>query len=85
MVTKDIIINIPAGQDARTAAFLVQVARRYDSNIMALQADKKINAKSIMGMMSINVKKGMPLRFRAEGPDEEDAIKGIEDYLTMQK
>ncbi|MBR0085104.1 MAG: HPr family phosphocarrier protein [Lachnospiraceae bacterium] len=85
MVTKDIIINIPAGQDARTAAFLVQVASRYDSNIMALQADKKINAKSIMGMMSINVKQGMPLRFRAEGPDEEDAIKGIEDYLTMQK
>ena len=53
MITKKMTINIPSGLEARPVALFVQVASRYESSIFVEIKDKKINAKSIMGMMSL--------------------------------
>ena len=58
MITKEILINIPNDLDARPIALLVQVASQYESDIHVISTDKKINAKSIMGMMSLGINSG---------------------------
>ena len=53
MITKDILIQVPDNLDARPVALLVQVASQYKSSIHVISGDKKVNAKSIMGMMTL--------------------------------
>ncbi|MCQ2080828.1 MAG: HPr family phosphocarrier protein [Lachnospiraceae bacterium] len=75
-------VNIPGDVDARPIAMLVQVASQYDSTIYLETSGKKVNAKSIMGMMSLALKKGDSVNVLAEGSDESSAIEGIEKYLS---
>ena len=82
MVTKKITINIPSGLAARPAAILVQVASQYESSIYIECEEKKINAKSIMGMMSLGLVAGEEVVVSVNGSDEEAAIEHIEKYLT---
>ena len=82
MITKEIKINIASGLDARPVAQLVQIASRYESSIYLECQDKKINAKSIMGMMSLGLASGEVVKVTASGDDEEKAMDGIEEYLS---
>ena len=84
MVTKNITINIPTGLEARPVALLVQVASRFDSSIYVECEDKKVNAKSIMGMMSLGIAAGEEVTVIANGEDEEEAIENIEKYLSSK-
>jgi catabolite repression HPr-like protein len=77
-------INIPSGLEARPVALLVQVASQYESTIMVEAGDKKINAKSIMGMMSLGLAEGENLIVSADGADESEAIDHIERYLSSK-
>ena len=63
---------------------LVQVANRYDSKIYFEIDNKKINAKSIMGMMTLKLNEGESVTVTTEGDDEEAAVKGIEQYLSTR-
>ena len=85
MVTKKITIKIPSGLDARPAALLVQVASQYESSIYIECEEKKINAKSIMGMMSLGLAAGEEVLVSANGSDEEAAVKHIEEYLSSKE
>lgn len=82
MITKQITIKIPSGLEARPIALLVQVASQYDSSIYVESDNKKINAKSIMGMMSLAIASGETVTVSADGSDEEAAIENIEKYLS---
>ncbi|HHT88913.1 MAG TPA: HPr family phosphocarrier protein [Clostridiales bacterium] len=82
MIRKEIVINIPNGLEARPVAQLVQVASQFESSIHVECEDKKINAKSIMGMMSLGLASGDKIFVSADGPDEKEAIKNIEKYLS---
>lgn len=82
MITKDIVINIPTGLEARPVALLVQVASQYECSIHVAVSDKKVNAKSIMGMMSLGISSGETVTVSADGPDEKAAIENIEKYLS---
>ena len=82
MISKDITIKIPSGLEARPIAMLVQVACQYDSSIYIQMQDKKINAKSIMGMMSLEIIEGETVTVVADGSDEAAALDNIEKYLT---
>lgn len=79
---KKIVINIPNGLEARPVAMLVQVASQYESSIYLESDDKKVNAKSIMGMMSLGLASGETVVVTADGPDEEKAIENIEKFLS---
>ena len=81
MITKNMTIKIPTGLEARPVAMLVQVASKYDSVVYLESAGKKVNAKSIMGMMSLGLNTGETVTVMAEGADEEVAVTEIEKYL----
>ena len=81
-MTKDVTINIETGLEARPVAQLVQVASQFESKIYLEVEDKKVNAKSIMGMMSLGLAAGEKVVISAEGEDEEQAIESIESYLN---
>ena len=85
MIRKPITIGISNGLEARPIAMLVQVASQYSSNIYLESEAKKVNAKSIMGMMSLGLDAGESVTVPVEGEDEEEAMKRIEAYLSNQK
>lgn len=84
MTTKTIQIKLENGLEARPVALLVQEASKYDSKIYIQSGDKKVNAKSIMGMMSLGLDNGEELIVSAEGADEETAVDSIEKFLSGQ-
>lgn len=77
-------IKIPTGLEARPVAVLVQVASQYESSIYLECEEKKVNAKSIMGMMSLGLAAGEEVTVTANGSDEEKAIEDIEKYLSSK-
>jgi catabolite repression HPr-like protein len=84
MITKQIVINIPNGLEARPVALLVQVASQYECSIYVVSEEKRINAKSIMGMMSMGISTGETVTVEASGPDEQQAMENIEKYLSSK-
>ena len=82
MIKKEITIRLENGLEARPVAMLVQVASQFDSSIYLQSGDKKVNAKSIMGMMSLGLDTGERVMAVAEGSDEETAVEQIEKYLS---
>ena len=81
MTKKVVEIKLQNGLEARPVAMLVQVASKYDSTIYLETAGKKVNAKSIMGMMSLGLDAGETVTVTADGNDEMAAISEIEQYL----
>lgn len=81
MVTREITIGLASGLEARPVAMLVQIASQYDSEIHVTSRGRRVNAKSIMGMMTLCLAAGETLTVTAEGADEAKAAAEIEDYL----
>lgn len=84
MISKSVTIQIPKGLDARPIAELVQVANQYDSSVYLHSQNRKVNAKSIMGMMTLMVQTGDEILITADGTDENQAMENIEKYLSNQ-
>ena len=85
MIKKPITIRLSSGLEARPVAMLVQVASQYESEIYVESGRKKVNAKSIMGMMALGLEADEEITVIAEGSDEEEAVKGIEEFITAAK
>jgi catabolite repression HPr-like protein len=83
MIRRTITIELESGLEARPVAMLVQVASQYDSSIYVECDSRRVNAKSIMGMMTLGLTAGEKVIVTAEGTDEENAVDGIEKYLTV--
>ena len=84
MIKKAITIQLPNGLEARPVAMLVQVASQFDSQIYMESGQKRVNAKSIMGMMTLGLDTGENIVVVAEGSDEEEAMASIEKYLNSK-
>lgn len=82
MTKKNIQIKLENGLEARPVALLVQEASKYESTIYIESGDKKVNAKSIMGMMSLGLDNGEELLVMADGSDEQVAVDNIEKFLS---
>ena len=85
MIKKPVTIKHQNGLDVGPIALLVQEASQYSSRIYIEVNNRKINAKSIMGMMSLNLGEGEEVTVAAEGEDELDAVDGVEKFLSNQK
>lgn len=85
MKKKNISISLEGEQMARHIAMLVQKASKYESTIHIQSGDKKVNAKSIMGMMTLGMDLSEELEISAEGADEEMALEGIAEFLAGQE
>ena len=83
MIKKPVTIQANMDMEARPIAHLVQEASQYSSKVYIELDEKKINAKSIMGMMSLKLTKGTNLVVVADGEDESNAIEGVEAFLAF--
>ena len=84
MITKRMEIKIPTGLDPSTIALFIQTASQYDSRVYVEVENKKVNAKSIMGMMTLGLEAGEEITVSAAGDDEQQAIEHIERYLNNE-
>lgn len=85
MVSKTIQVNLAADAEARPVAVLVQKASQFESRVYIQSDDKKINAKSIMGMMSLGIVQGAEVTISAEGADAKEAVEELAQYLQNAK
>ena len=84
MISKRIIIKLPTGLEARPVALLVQVASQYESKVYVECENKRVNAKSIMGMMTLGLSAGEEVEVIVDGIDEAVAMDNIEKYLSCK-
>lgn len=82
MLRKPVTINMASGLEVRPLAMLVQVASQYKCETYIESGDKHVNAKSIMGMMALGLDQGDKIIVTADGQDEQEAIRSIENYLS---
>ena len=85
MLKKVITIEGQNSSEAKPVAMLVQVASQYESTIYLETGSKRVNAKSIMGMMTLGVPAGGKVNVVAEGNDETKAIEHIGKYLNNEQ
>ena len=84
MLKKTITIGLSSGLEARPVAMLVQIASQFDSQIYVENNNARVNAKSIMGMMTLGLDAGEEITLSANGDDEAAAMTSIEEYLSNQ-
>ena len=82
MVSRSVTIQNSVGLHARPATFFIQKANSYKSLIWIEKEDRKINAKSLLGVLSLGIAKGMTVTISADGADEADAVKGLSDLIN---
>lgn len=85
MISETVKVNLTADVEARPVAVLVQKASQFDSKVYIQSGDKKINAKSIMGMMSLGLVQDEEVFVSAEGDDEQEALNELVNYLKNAK
>ena len=84
MIRRPVRINLNTGREARPVAQLVQVASQFNSEIYVESGAKKVNAKSIMGMMTLGLDMGEEITLSANGEDEAEAMASMEEYLNSK-
>lgn len=84
MAEKTLTIIDEAGIHARPATKLVQAAGKFESDLKLEYNDKTVNLKSIMGVMSLGIGKGAEIKVIAEGSEEEEAIKALEESFKAE-
>ncbi len=77
MKTCDVVITNASGLHARPATFFIQKANCYKSTILVEKDDRKVNAKSLLGVLSLGIAKGMTVTLIADGQDEDMALSGL--------
>ena len=77
MIQREVTITNSSGLHARPATFFIQKANEYRSTVMVERDDRKVNAKSLLGVLSLGIVKGSTITISAEGPDEEEAVNAL--------
>ncbi|MCL6570250.1 MAG: HPr family phosphocarrier protein [Bacillus sp. (in: Bacteria)] len=84
MLVKQVEVKLKTGLQARPAALFVQEANRFSADIFLEKDGKKVNAKSIMGLMSLAVGSGVVINIVADGDDEETAINALTKFIQKE-
>ena len=81
MYTQEITVNNEVGLHARPATFFIQKANEFKSGIWVEKEDRRVNAKSLLGVLSLGIVKGTKITLIADGSDEEDAVKALVELV----
>ena len=84
MLTKTVTVENSVGLHARPATFFIQKANSYKSSVWIENSDRRANAKSLLGVLSMGITKGTRISIIAEGPDEEEAVKALTEMLVKE-
>lgn len=82
MYMKDVVVQNQVGLHARLATFFIQKANEFKSSIWVENDDRRVNAKSLLGVLSLGITKGLTITIIADGPDEEDAVNGLVNLVS---
>ncbi len=77
MITRNVIVKNSVGLHARPATFFIQKANSYKSSIWVEKDERRVNAKSLLGVLSLGIVKDMEITLIADGVDENDALDGL--------
>ena len=81
MISRNITIKNSVGLYARPATFFIQKANSFKSSIWVEKDDRRVNAKSLLGVLSLGIVKGMTVTIYADGADQDDAINGLVNLI----
>ena len=84
MYMKETTVNNQVGLHARPATFFIQKANEFKSSIWVEKDDRRVNAKSLLGVLSLGIVKGTAISLIADGPDEEAAINALVELINSE-
>lgn len=84
MVIKDIVVQNEVGLHARPATFFIQRANEFKSSIWVVKDDRKVNAKSLLGVLSLGITRGTEVSLVADGNDEEEALASLIELISSE-
>ena len=82
MVTQEVTINNEVGLHARPATFFIQKANEFKSGIWVAKDERRVNAKSLLGVLSLGITKGTTITLLADGSDEKEAIAALSELVS---
>lgn len=82
MFLKEVVVQNQVGLHARPATFFIQKANEYRSSVWIEKDERRVNAKSLLGVLSLGITKGISVTLIAEGPDEEKAVTELVDLVS---
>lgn len=85
MAQQQVVVRLKTGLHARPAALFVQEANKYSSDIFVEKEDKKVNAKSIMGIMSLAISSGTSITIAADGADADQAVSALVGLVSKEE
>ena len=82
MVTQEVTINNEVGLHARPATFFIQKANEFKSGIWVEKDERRVNAKSLLGVLSLGITKGATITLLADGSDEKEAVAALSELVS---
>ncbi len=82
MFMKETVVNNQVGLHARPATFFIQKANEFKSSVWVEKDERRVNAKSLLGVLSLGIVKGTSINLIADGPDEEAAINALVELIN---
>ena len=82
MVTQEVTINNEVGLNARPATFFIQKANEFKSGIWVEKDERRVNAKSLLGVLSLGITKGTTITLLADGSDEKEAVAALSELVS---
>ena len=77
MFVKEVVVQNQVGLHARPATFFIQKANEFKASVWVEKEDRRVNAKSLLGVLSLGIVKGTPIKLIADGPDEKEAVEAL--------
>ena len=84
MLSKTIVVQNQVGLHARPATFFIQKANEFKSGIWVEKEDRRVNAKSLLGVLSLGIVQGTAITLIADGVDEKEAVDALVDLIENQ-
>ncbi|CQR46486.1 HPr-like protein Crh [Paraliobacillus sp. PM-2] len=85
MVEKEVLVGVTPGLEAEPATLFVQKANAFASEIFIEKGNRRVNAKSIMGLLGLSIKKHSTIHLIANGNDDQQAIETLSTFLEAEK
>lgn len=82
MYMKEAVVNNQVGLHARPATFFIQKANEFKSSIWVEKDERRVNAKSLLGVLSLGIVKGASINLIADGPDEKEAVEALIELIS---
>lgn len=82
MFSKEVLVSNQVGLHARPATFFIQKANEFKSSIWVEKDERKVNAKSLLGVLSLGITRGVSITVAADGVDEEKAVMALVDLIS---